>query len=179
MFNRKASSPKSKADQIIETLALQLGQKVADIGAGGGYFSIRFAEIVGINGHVFAVDTNPDFLKFIEESAKEKGLRNVSTVLATENSPTLPEIVNLIFMRNVCHHIVDRIEYFRKLRKLLKPDGRIAIIEYRSAQRFSFRGMFGHYVPKETLIKEMSQAGYRLVEDLNFLPEQSFTIYSL
>jgi precorrin-6B methylase 2 len=61
MFNRKASDPKNKPDKILEALTLQQGQKVADIGAGGGYFSIRFAEAVGRDGRVFAVDTNPKF----------------------------------------------------------------------------------------------------------------------
>ena len=180
MFNRKASNPKNKPSQILETLALQQGQKVADIGAGGGYFSLRFAEAVGRKGQVFAVDTNPEFLEFIRDSAKEKGLDNVETVLVTEDNLTLPErSLDLVFMRNVCHHLPNRVEYFRKLRRLLKPEGRIAIIEYRSSGHFSFRKMFGHYVPQEIIIKEMNEAGYRLKEDLDFLPEQSFTIFSL
>ena len=61
MFNRKASDPKNKPDEILEALELQQGQRVADIGAGGGYFSLRFAEAVGKDGRVFAVDTNPKF----------------------------------------------------------------------------------------------------------------------
>ena len=179
MFNRKASNPKNKPDKILKTLSLQPRQNVADIGAGGGYFSLRFAELVGREGKVFAVDTNSEFLEFIKNSAEEKGLDNVETVLVTENGFTLPENVDLIFMRNVCHHIPNRPEYFRNLKDLLKPSGRIAIVEYRSAKRFSFRGMFGHYVPKETIIKEMNEAGYQLQEDQDFLPEQSFTIFSL
>ena len=159
---------------------MQQGQKVADIGAGGGYFSLRFAEAVGREGQVFAVDTNSEFLEFIRNSVKEKGLHNVETVLVTEDNLTLPEIsLDLVFMRNVCHHLPNRVEYFRKLSRLLKPEGRIAIIEYKRNGRFSFHRMFGHYVPREIIIEEMDEAGYRLKEDLDFLPEQSFTIFSL
>jgi len=179
MFNRRASHPKNKPDQILETLELQPRQNVADIGAGGGYFSLRFAELVGREGKVLAVDTNSGFLEFIKNSAEEKGLDNVETVLATENGLTLPENVDLVFMRNVCHHIPNRPEYFRKLKDFLKPGGRIATVEYRNAKHLSFRGMFGHYVPKETIIKEMDEAGYQLQKDLDFLPEQTFTIFSL
>ena len=179
MFNRKASDPKNKPDQILKALALQPRQNVADIGAGGGYFSLRFAEALGREGHVFAVDTNPDFLEFIKESAKERGLDNVETVLATEDGMTLPESVNLIFMRNVCHHISNRVEYFTKLKEKLKPEGRIAIIEYKRGGGFSFHRMFGHFVPKEIIVAEMNKAGYRLKEDFDFLPEQSFIIFSL
>jgi len=179
MFNRRASNPKNKPDQILKTLVLTPGQNVVDIGAGGGYFSLRFAELVRREGKVFAVDTNSGFLEFIKNSCREKGLDNVETVLVTEDGLTLPENFDLVFMRNVCHHIPNRPEYFRKLKDFLKPGGRVAIVEYRSAKRLSFRGMFGHYVPKETIIKEMNDVGYQLQEDLNFLPEQSFTIFSL
>lgn len=181
IFNRKASDPKNKPDEILEALALQQGQMVADIGAGGGYFSLRFAEAVGKNGRVFAVDTNPNFLEFIKNSAKEKGLNNIEVILAMEDNPTLPEqSMDLIFMRNVCHHLSNRVEYFKKLKDALKPEGRIAIIEYRaSGGRFSFHRKFGHYVPKETIIAEMKDAGYRLEKDLDFLPEQSFIIFSV
>lgn len=73
MFNKKASDPKNKPDDILKALELQPGQKVADIGAGGGYFSLRFAEVVGKNGQVFAVDTDPKFLEYIRHYAKRKG----------------------------------------------------------------------------------------------------------
>lgn len=179
MFNRRASNPKNKPDQILKTLALGPGQNVADIGAGGGYFSFRFAEFVGQGGKVFAVDTNPGFLEFIKDSCRERELDNVETVPVIEDGLTLPENVDLVFMRNVCHHIPNRPEYFRNLKDFLKPGGRVAIVEYRSARRLSFRGMFGHYVPKEAIIREMNEAGYQLQEDLDFLPEQSFTIFSL
>ena len=61
MFNKEASNPKNKPDEVLNVLKLRQGQVIADIGAGGGYFSLRFAEIVGENGRVFAVDTNQNF----------------------------------------------------------------------------------------------------------------------
>lgn len=119
-------------------------------------------------------------LRQAPQADRKKGLDNVETVLVTEDSLTLPEkSLDLVFMRNVTHHIPNRAEYFGKLKALLKPEGRIAIIEYRRGGRFSFRRMFGHYVPREIIIEEMSEAGYRLEEDLDFLSEQSFTIFSL
>jgi arsenite methyltransferase len=179
MFNSKASNPKNKPDEVLKNLDVQHGQTVADIGSGGGYFALRFAEIVGAEGHVFAVDTEQNFLDFVQNSAKEKGFNNVETVLATKDGINLPEkSIDLIFMRNVTHHLPNRPEYFKKLKAVLKPKGRIAIIEYRRDKGFSFHRMFGHYVPKETIIKEMEEAGYQLEKDLDFLPEQSFTIFS-
>lgn len=180
MFNKKASNPKSKPDQILETLALQQGQHIADIGAGGGYFSLRFADLVGREGKVYAVDTNPKFLEFIRNSAKERGLNNVRAILATEDKLTLPKkSLDFVFMRNVCHHLPNRAEYFRNLTGLLKSNGRIVIIEYKRGGFFNFHRVFGHYVLQETIVKEMDWVGYRLEKDFDFLQNQSFTIFVL
>ena len=179
MFNKKASNPKNKPDQIIEAIALKGGQNIADIGIGGGYFSLRFAKIVGQEGKVYAADANPDFLEFIKKSAKDEGLNNIIPMLASEDRLDLPEkSLDFIFMRNVTHHIPNRIKYFRNLKDFLKPDGKIIIIEYKKGKFFTFRGIFGHDVPKEIITREMEEAGYLLKNEFDFLPEQHFTIYS-
>jgi arsenite methyltransferase len=178
MFNSKASDPRNKPEEVLKALELQIGKRVADIGAGGGYYALRFAEVVGTGGKVFAVDTDPMFLEFIQAKAKEKGLSNIETVLTTKDSAALPRKgVDLIFMRNVCHHIAKRAKYFRGLKDALGTDGRIAIIEYRGGKRVSFHRLFGHYVPKERILKEMDEAGYQVENAFDFLPEQSFTIF--
>ncbi|MCD6589964.1 class I SAM-dependent methyltransferase [Candidatus Woesearchaeota archaeon] len=180
MFNRRASAPKNKPDQIIEAIALRPGQSVADIGSGGGYFSLRFAKIVGEEGRVYAVDTKPEFLEYVKNSAKEKGLNNVIPTLVSGDKLGLPEkSLDLIFMRNVTHHLPNRVKYFKSLKRFLKPDGRIAIIDYKKGKILTFHRLFGHYVPKETIIQEMKKAGYLLEKEFNFLPEQHFTIYAV
>lgn len=179
MFNKKASNPKNKPDQIIEAIALTPGQTIVDIGAGGGYFSLRFAELVGNEGKVYAVDTKQEFLEFIQESAQEKHLHNIVTILATEKRLDLPENnFDYIFMRNITHHISNRVNYFENLKNFLKPDGTIIIIEYKPTRSFSFRGLFKHHVAKETIMQEMAEAGYVLKEEFDFLPEQHFSMYS-
>lgn len=179
MFNKKASNSKNKPNQILEAILLKPGQSIADIGAGGGYFSLRFAEVVGRKGKVHAVDTNQGFLEFIKNTAKEKKLNNIVTLLATEKKLDLPEkSLDFIFMRNVTHHISNRIKYFEDLKQFLKQNGKIIVLEYKPTKSFSFRGMFGHHVPKETIAKEMKKAGYLLEKEFDFLPEQHFTIYS-
>ena len=178
MLNRKASDPKNKPDQVIEAIGLKSGQTIADIGVGGGYFSLIFADIVGEKGKVYAVDTNRSFLESIKNTAKEKELNNIITLLAEDKLDLQEKSLDLIFMRNVTHHISNRVKYFQDLKKFLKFDGKIAIIEYKKGKLFTFRGMFGHYVPKETIIQEMKEAGYALEKEFDFLPEQHFTIYS-
>jgi len=179
MFNKKASDLKNKPDQILEALELRRGQNIADVGAGGGYFSLRFADAVGRKGKVYAVDTNPEFLEFIRDSADEKGLNNVRTILTTEDKLIMPpKSLDLIFMRNVYHHLPNRVEYLKNLTGILKPSGKMVIIEYKRSG-LSFHRIFGHYVPKEIIVEEMGKAGYKLKENFDFLPEQSFTIFFL
>ncbi|MFH1257280.1 MAG: methyltransferase domain-containing protein [Candidatus Diapherotrites archaeon] len=179
MFNEMAASPKSKPDKVIEALGLKEGQSIADIGSGGGYFSLRFAEIVGLKGKVFAVDVNQSFLDFIKKSAEGKGLKNLSIVLSEKNKLGLPEkLLDLIFIRNATHHISERAKYFRQLGNFLKSNGRIAVIEHKPRGLFSFHGLFGHSVKKKIIMQEMKQAGYSLEKEFDFLPEQHFTVYS-
>ncbi len=179
-FNKKASNPKNKPDQIIKTVSLKQGQSIADIGAGGGYFSLQFAKIVGENGCVYAVDTNHKFVEFINKRAREQKLNNIYPILAREDKLVLPEkSLDVIFMRNVTHHLSNRTQYFRKLKQFLKPDGKIIIIDYKPSKSFSFSGMFGHHVAKDTILQEMTDAGYVLEQDFGFLPQQHFTLYSI
>jgi len=180
MFNKRASDPKNKPDRILDALGLKKGQEIADIGSGGGYFSLRFAKLVGKEGRVYAVDTNSEFLEFVRKEAEERSLDNIKPTLVGRNGLVLSKrSLDWIFLRNVYHHLPNRVEYFRNLRGLLKPGGRIAIIEYKRRGFFSFHRIFGHYVPQEIIAKEIEEAGYRVERKFDFLPEQSFTIFIL
>lgn len=179
-FNQKAAAPNSKPDQVVEALNVLPGQNIADIGAGGGYYVLRFAKLVGPAGKVYALDVNKEFLEYINESARLENLGNVVTVPITDEELNLPaKGLDLIFMRNVTHHIPQRQTYFSRLKQFLKPEGKIAIIEYKKGRSFTFHGLFKHYVAKETIVREMENAGYRLVEDYSFLPQQHFTVYEI
>jgi ubiquinone/menaquinone biosynthesis C-methylase UbiE len=176
-FNETAAAQKSQPDRILGTLSLKPGMRVADLGAGGGYFALRFARRVGERGKVYAIDVKPDYLDFIRARAEEKGLNNVTTLLAEENSSGLPDnSVDLVFLRDVYHHLQERPRYFERLAKALRKQGRVAIIDYHESGLW--HRLFGHSTPRETIIREMKEAGYRLIESHDFLERQSFTIYA-
>ena len=177
MFNRRAADPKYQPDRILEVLALQKGQVVADIGSGGGYFSFRFARAVGHQGRIYALDTNVSMLEYVHRSAAEQGFDNIETRLIDADDLPLPEnALDVVFLRNVCHHLPDRRVYFSKIKQLLKLDGKVAIIEYKPGVGL-FRRLFQHYVPLQTIIQEMHEAGYQIHASFDFLPDQSFTIF--
>ncbi len=146
-----------------------------DYGAGGGYFALCFAELVGPEGVVYAVDINPSFLKYIKKRAEKRALSNIETLLPSEAAERVSEgSLDLVFMRNVTHHIDDRPTLFSEIRRLLKPGGRVALIEHLPG-----RGHHpdGHSVPPERLASEMEGAGLVATRAHDFLPEQSFTIF--
>ena len=165
-------------DRVIAALQIPPGAEIADLGAGGGYFTFYLAKAAGANGIVYAVDVDKGTNELIAERAKRDGVTNIQTILAKPNDPLLPKsAVDLIFTSNTYHHIDDRIVYFSNLRKYLKPAGRVAIIDY--DRRAWLAGLLRHYTPAEFIKREMEQAGYTLQQELNFLDRQSFLIFKV
>lgn len=180
MFNKKASSAKSRSEEIVRALSLKPGQQIADVGSGGGHFSFLFARYVGREGKVYAIDKNKGLLNFVRSHSEENGFHNTITVLAQgDRFPLINEKLDLVFLRNVYHHLPSREVYFRDMIESMDTGSKIAIIDYDGRGKRSFHRFFCHYVPKETIINEMTAAGYRLVEDHPFLPEQSFLVFSV
>ncbi|EKF86747.1 class I SAM-dependent methyltransferase [Methanobacterium formicicum] len=177
MLNREASSPKNKPLEIIENLNLYDEMVVGDIGSGGGYFTHEFSRKVGRDGQVYAIDTDEKALDFIKNHPLTEDIQNVETLRVNPNGINLPEeSVDLFFLRNVFHHIPNQAEYFKGLEKLLKEDGKIAIIDY-NKRKLSFTGLFGHYTPEIVLLDIMKQAGFSLQEKYDFLPDQLFMVF--
>lgn len=150
---------------------------IADLGSGSGYFTRHFAEAVTVSGRVYAVDIEPEMLAYGKESLTRLQVPyNVEFILAGADDPKLPpQSVDLIFVCNTVHHLTNRATYFHNVQSALKPGGRVAIIDFYSDERsgpvnFPKR----HLVPQETMITEMTEAGYRLERDHTFLPRQYF-----
>ncbi|MGQ0750224.1 MAG: class I SAM-dependent methyltransferase [Betaproteobacteria bacterium] len=163
-----------KPHVVIQALKLKHDAVVADIGAGTGYFAVRFAHMVP-KGKVYAVDTEPDMVKHLAERAKRDGLNNLIAVNASPDDPRIPQKADLVILVNVYHHIEGRDGYFRKLQQALASGGRLAIID------FTLDAPQGP--PKRTRIApervkgELERAGYRLVDEHGFLPNQYFLVF--
>jgi ubiquinone/menaquinone biosynthesis C-methylase UbiE len=161
---------------VIHSLSLQPGNQVADLGAGGGYFTFRLADAVGPTGKVYAVDIDKGNLDYIANQAAKRGYHNVETVLAKLDDPLLPEgKVDLVFSCNTYHHLTDRTEYFQSAAYYLRPGGRIAIIDL-AGKSWLFR-FLGHWTAKEASRREMEAAGYTVANDFDFLTRQTFQVF--
>ena len=164
--------------KVVEKLALAPGARVADVGAGGGYFTFRLADAVGTEGVVYAVDVDESMVALLEKEAAEQGRGNVVGVLAPFDDPSIPETVDLIFVSNTYHHLERRVAYFAGARKYLKPGGRVAIVEFAPRDEGLFHLFLGSHATAGELIRgELEDAGYVLAEDVSFLERQSFQIF--
>ena len=165
-------------EKVIATLHLQPGNVVADLGSGGGYFTFRLAKAVAPTGKVYAVDTDQDMVALVAERAKKEAPSLIEPILAKPDDPVLPATgVDLVFTSNTYHHINNHLTYFSNLRKYLRPGGKVVIIELDG--RAWPEGLLGHNTPRESIKREMDQAGYLLDQDLDFLDRQSFLIFTV
>jgi SAM-dependent methyltransferase len=163
-----------KPDQIIETLQLAPTNRVADIGAGTGYFSVRIARLVP-DGKVFAVDIEPDMVRYLDERARREHLHNLKPVRATARSANLPAQVDVALLVDTYHHIDDRVAYFSRLKSSLRPGGRLAIVDFKKDA--SEGPPPEHRIPPEKVTNELEQAGYALIATYDFLPRQYFLVF--
>jgi len=166
--------------EVIDALKIEPGAVVADLGAGGGYFTFRLSDAVGPRGRIYAVDVDEVSHRYIEEEAGRRGGMpgNVELLLATPTDPRLPaRAVDLIFTCNTYHHLPDRQQYFASLQRALRPDGRVAIIDYKDEGWIA--RLFGHATAKETVRQELERAGYRLLQTFEFLPRQHFQLFTV
>lgn len=165
-----------KPEEILDALKLQPGQVVADIGAGSGYFTFRMARRVGPTGRVYAEDIQRPLVELIQKRAAERGVQNIVPILGEVGDVKLaPGAVDLALLVDMYHEVEKPQAFLRSLHRALKPDGRLAVID------FGGRSPVGpppdHLVAEPVLIRELEQAGFVLAERHTFLPYQYFLVF--
>lgn len=124
-----------KPEQIMDALGIAEGSKVADIGIGSGWFTVRLARRVGPNGLVYAEDVQRQMLEATRRRIGREGLKNVETRQGTETDPNLPpRVLDAILMVDVYPEVDDRVTFLRNLAAALKPTGRIGVVNYKPGQ---------------------------------------------
>jgi SAM-dependent methyltransferase len=173
-FDDPARDSWQKPTQVLDALNLKPAYLVADLGAGTGYFSVRIAKRIP-EGKLFAVDIEPDMLRYLKERADRERLDVLVPVLASAETPNLPEPVDLILVVDTYHHIGSRVAYFDRLRTSLRANGQLAIVDF-TADAPEGPPLQDRISP-EKVTEELMTAGYSLVATHRFLPRQYFLVF--
>ncbi len=173
LFNRQGWNHSTK---VVDSLQISEGASVVDLGSGDGYFSYFLADAVGASGKVYSVEVTEEQITELKEDVVERGYRNIQPVLGGFDDPLLPtKDIDLVFMANVYHHIENREAYFKNLTKYLKKGAKVAILDTREGTPIF---VIPHGIYPEQIKQELTSVGYSYQESFDFLPFNSFEIYT-
>jgi ubiquinone/menaquinone biosynthesis C-methylase UbiE len=166
-----------RPDQIMDALGIGEGSVVADLGAGGGWFTVRLARRVGPNGLVWAEDIQDQMIEAIKRRVEREGLRNVRTRLGTASDPRLPKSsLDAALIVDAYHEMAYPSMLLRNLAAALKPTGRVAIIEHKKEGGGPGPAMEERVDP-DLVIRDAKVAGLELKARPEFLRYQYMLVF--
>ena len=176
-LEREDRDREQRPDEVIRAMGLRDGHVVADLGAGSGYFTRRMAQAVAPSGRVYAVDVQPEMIALLKSNLEKAGIENVVPVLSTADDPKLPTAaLDWILLVDVYHELQQPKAVLARMREALKPDGRIALVEYRLEGLTALHIREEHRMSPKQVLAEWEPAGFRLVKRHEFLPTQHFFV---
>ncbi len=171
-LTRESREREEECGTLLKALKILPGMTVCDLGCGNGFYTLKLAEIVGDQGTVFAVDIQQEMLHLLNERAKVAGVTNIKPVVGSVVDPRLPdESQDLILLVDVYHEFSHPEHMLRALRKSLKKDGRLVLVEFRLEDpKVPIKLL--HKMSKKQINKELTTNGFRLTEQFDELPWQ-------
>jgi ubiquinone/menaquinone biosynthesis C-methylase UbiE len=179
-LEREDRAETEKPEIVLKAMNLKDGDVVADLGAGTGFYTRRLARAVAPSGKVWANDIQPEMLDHLKEQAAKEGIANIVTVLGTETDPKLPPgTFDWILLVDVYHEFQQPEPMLAKIREALKPDGRVALVEYRAEGSTAAPIHQLHKMSVEQVLAEWVPAGFVHVETIDELPMQHLFVFSV
>jgi len=162
--------------EVMDALGIADGARVADLGAGGGWFTVRLARRVGPNGQVFAEDIQPQMIESIARRVSREGLANVVTVLGTPGDPKLPSDLDAVLIVGTYPELTDPVTLLRNVGKSLRPNGRVGVIDFR-LEGGGPGPPIDERVEPNVVIRDAERAGLRLLAREEFLTYQYLLVF--
>ena len=175
-FEGESREIAAHAKEIVAACKIRPGMMVADVGAGTGLFTRRFAAEVGDKGKVFAVDIAPTFLRHIEKTCEENRLKNVVTIQCDQFSTKLPRnSVDLVFICDTYHHFEFPQRTLQSIHHALRPGGQVVLIDFHRIKGESTDWVMDHVrAGQEVFAKEVEESGFKQVEEKKFMKQSYF-----
>jgi ubiquinone/menaquinone biosynthesis C-methylase UbiE len=164
---------------MLANLGIKPGQVVCDMGCGNGFYALQIAKMMGNRGTVIGVDVQPEMLSLMRDRMEEEGIENIIPILGSYHSPRLPpEMIDLVLMVDVYHEFSHPELMLAGIRRSLKPDGQIVLVEYRAEDRsVPIRPV--HKMSKKQINREMTANGFKLVSEFDRLPWQHMMFFAI
>ncbi len=163
IFEYKDRDQKLQVERVMDILGIVQGKTVADIGAGSGWFSVRAARRVTPTGLVYALDISPEAIQYIQRRVQREGIGNVRVIHSKPDDPLLPaESIDAVLLLKTYHEVAEPVALLRSLRKALRPKARVGVIDRNGNGE-------DHGVSRDTVVREVGGAGYRLVGEYDFV----------
>ena len=176
-LTRPERDAEEQPDRVVESLNIPRGATVVDLGAGVGYFSWRLANHVRPEGRVIAVDIQQGMLDRLRQNLDQRGIEDVEVILSEPDNPLLPVgEVDLVLLVDVYHELAYPEAMMEHVRRSLKPNGRVVIIEYRKEDPDVPISPL-HKMTAEEVRSELEPMGFRMVELMGFLPTQHIQVF--
>ena len=164
-----------QVDRVVGVLALTAGMRVADLGAGTGVFTLPLAKAVGPAGKVYAIDVDAALLAIVSEKAKAAAVTAIETIVAGDTNPKVPEPVDLLFVCDTMHHLPNQAEYVKQFGTLLRPGGRVVIIDFNDGHWPAGHESFA--ISPAQVDAWMQAAGFKRSATHTFLATNFFHVY--
>ncbi|HET7890493.1 MAG TPA: class I SAM-dependent methyltransferase [Candidatus Sulfotelmatobacter sp.] len=163
IFDSPGREDRLQINRVMDILGIAPGKAVADIGAGSGWFTMRAAKRVGSTGAVYAVDINPEAVRYIDGRARKEGFQNVKTILSQPDNALLPpNSVDAVLLLKTYHEVAQPVRLLQTLRAGLRPGAKVGIIDRNGNGE-------DHGVGREIVIREAREAGYKLLDQYDFV----------
>lgn len=173
IFEEPARAKNLQIDRVMDLLCMRRGSRVADIGAGSGWFTVHAARRVRNDGLVYAVEINPDYQRHIKQRATAEKLTNIRTILGKPNDPLLPRAsVDAVLLLKTYHEVAEPIELLRHVREAMRPGARLGIIDKNGKGD-------DHGLDAQVVSKEAAEAGFRLVAQYDFVKADKLDYFLL
>lgn len=187
LFNNPDRERWEKTRENLEKVGLKEGMKVADVGAGPGYFTFKFADIVGSAGRVYASETNPRHLEFLRDFVERNNIDNVEVVESSFNGIGLPpEIrVDVVYMCSLYHNVyaaftdAERDEFVGTIRSALEKNGNKLVIVDNDLVTDENLPYHGPYINKNLIISQLWHYGFELEDTFQFTPQRYVLVFKM
>jgi len=174
---RETREAEESPTEVIKQLGLKPGMVVCDVGCGNGFYSLTMAKLVAPSGKVLAVDIQQEMLHLLELRAQSEGVENIEPILSTVIDPKVPkDSVDLLLLVDVYHEFSHPKQMLAEIRKSLKPNGLVALLEYRKEDR-TIPIFPLHKMSKRQILREYRANGFRLAKQYDGLPWQHLMFF--